>query len=104
MITLFVEGGPLFMAVLTILFVALFFEAWKAPGWLKETGSFALAFGLFSLVLGLRQMFGFIQSCDGEISSNVICGGLKVAMIPVLYGIIIYLVSLVIRVILKPRL
>ncbi len=104
MFTLFVEGGPWFMAVLTVLFVALFFEAWKAPRWLKETGSFALAFGIFSLVLGLRQMFEFIQDLEGELSADIICGGLKVAMIPVLYGIIIYLVSLVISIVQKPRL
>lgn len=91
------------MGTLTVLLVGIFFAAWKAPRWVKEIGAFALAFGFFSLILGLRQMFDFLQSVDCDVNPNIVCGGLKVAMIPVLYGIIVYLVSLVVRVIQKPR-
>lgn len=102
------------MTILTIMLVAIFFSAWKARNWVKEIGKFALVFGFFSLVLGLRQMFTALQQVAmdlGEgvsgifdlISPSVLFGGLKVAMIPVLYGMIIYLISLVVRVILKPR-
>ena len=38
------------------------------------------------------------------ISPGVLFGGLKIALIPVFYGIIIYLVSLVVCLIKKPRL
>jgi hypothetical protein len=38
------------------------------------------------------------------VSPGVFFGGLKVSMIPVIYGAIIYLVSLVVRIIKKPRL
>ena len=103
MFKLFVEGGPWFMAILTILLVAIFFAAWKAPRWVKEIGSFALVFGFFSLLLGLRQMFDFLRGAE-NVAPNVIYGGLWVAMSPVLYGIIIYMVSLVVRIIQKPRL
>lgn len=92
------------MAILTILLVGIFFAAWKAPRWVKEIGAFALTFGFFSLLLGLRQLLSVAQSVGTDIPGSVICGGLKVALIPVLYGIIIYLISLVIRVIQKPRL
>ena len=44
MLRYFIEGGPAFMAVLTVLLVAIFFAAWKAPRWVKEIGNFALAF------------------------------------------------------------
>lgn len=91
------------MAVLTILFVGIFFAAWKAPQWVKEIGIFALAFGFFALFSGLRQMFEFIQNSTEQIQTSVIGAGLKVAMIPVLYGLIIYMVSLIIRIIQKPR-
>ena len=103
------------MATLTILLVAIFFAAWKARNWVKEIGKFALVFGFFSLVLGLRQMFNALQQVAMDLDSStisgifdlispgVLFGGLKVAMIPVLYGIIIYLISLIVRVILKPR-
>ena len=42
MFKMFVDGGPIFMSVLTVLLVALFFAAWKAPRWVKEIGKFAL--------------------------------------------------------------
>ena len=65
------------MTILTILLVAIFFAAWKAPRWIKEIGSFALVFGFLTYLIGL---------------------------IPVFYGVIIYLISLVVRLIKKPRL
>ena len=103
------------MTVLTVLLVAIFFAAWKAPRWVKEIGAFALVFGLLSMLLGLRQMFSVLQefaNAQGEgvsgifdlVSPGVFFGGLKVSMIPVIYGVIIYLVSLVVRIIKKPRL
>ena len=101
------------MSVLTVLLVAIFFAAWKARNWVKEIGKFALVFGFLSFVLGLRQMFSVLQQVAtsvGEVSGifdlispGVLFGGFKVAMIPVIYGIVIYLISLVVRVILKPR-
>ena len=103
------------MTILTILLVALFFAAWKAPRWIKEIGIFALVFGFLTLMIGLRQMFVALQEVSDAlggsvtglfdlISPNVFFGGLKIALIPVFYGVIIYMVSLVLRVIKKPRL
>ena len=45
MFKLFMQGGAGYMTILTILLVALFFAAWKAPRWIKEIGAFALVFG-----------------------------------------------------------
>lgn len=115
MFRLFIEGGPVFMSVLTALLVAIFFAAWKAPRWVKEIGVFAMAFGFLSLLMGLRQMFTALQdvaqfqtetvsSIYDLVSPDVLLGGLKVAMIPVIYGVIIYLVSLIVCIIQKPRL
>ena len=114
MFKLFVSGGPVFMSVLTVLLVAVFFAAWKAPRWVKEIGAFALVFGFLAFLLGFLQMISTLQqlsignssvtSVFDLISPGVLYGGVKVGMIPVIYGIIIYLVSLVIRVIQKPRL
>ena len=114
MFKLFIEGGVWFMSILTILLVAIFFAAWKAPRWVKEIGSIARAFGFFSILLGLRQMFDAFQEIGSQIegatgvfdivSPGVLFGGLKVAMIPVIYGIIIYIVSRIICIIQKPRL
>ena len=114
MLRYFVEGGPAFMAVLTVLLVAIFFAAWKAPRWVKEIGNFALAFSALSLLIGLRQMFSALQDVAMDrsdvtgifdiISPGVLYGGLKVCMIPLIYGVLIYLVSLIVRVVQKPRL
>lgn len=114
MLKFFIEGGPVFMAVLTILLVAIFFAGWKAPRWVKEIGAFALAFGLIGFLLGLLQMFEAFQelaigkagvtSVFDLVSPGVFFGGLKVSIIPMIYGIIIYLISLVVRIVQKPRL
>ena len=53
MFAFFVNGGPAYMSVLTVLLVAIFFAAWKAPRWVKEIGLFALAFGFLATIIGL---------------------------------------------------
>ena len=62
------------MATLTILLVAIFFAAWKAPRWVKEIGKFALIFGFLSFVLGLMQMFQALQQVAMDLDSNSVSG------------------------------
>ena len=99
---LYVEGGAGFMTVISVLLILLLIAAWKAPKWVKEIGIGAMVAGIFATLLGLLQIFDAIQMF-GDISLSVICGGLKVAMIAVLYGLIVYFISLILRVIQKPR-
>lgn len=99
---LFVEGGLVWMIGISLFLIAIFIAAWKAPRWVKEIGIGALVFAIFGTLLGLAQVFDAIQMF-GDISPAVICGGLKVTLIPTFYGLIVYFVSLVIRVIQKPR-
>ena len=100
--TLFVEAGPGFMTIITLMLIAMFFAAWKAPAWIKEIGLLALAFGFLATFIGFIQAADFIRS-QGDLSQNVIWGGVKVGLIPTAYGIIVYIVSLVLRIIKKPR-
>ena len=113
--TFFMEGGIGFMSVLTILLVAIFFAAWKAPRWVKEIGLFALAFGFLGHVLGVFQVISVLRDLAAEkgaeatsltdiLPLRVLFGGLKVTFNCLIYGIIVYLVSLVVRVVKKPRL
>lgn len=102
-LTLFVSGGPVIMIIITLFFIGLFFAAWKAPAWVKEIGIAALVVGVFGTILGFLQAASFIQQYAGDISPNIIWGGVKVGLIPVLYGLIVYFVSLILRVIQKPR-
>ena len=99
---IFMEGGLAGMIAITILLVALFIAAWKAPKWVKEIGIGALVVGIFWTLCGLTQMLGVLQMI-GDVSPSVICGGLKVTLISTSYGLIVYFISLVIRVIQKPR-
>ena len=92
------------MAIITLLFIGLFFAAWKAPAWVKEIGIAALVVGVFWTLLGYLQVADYLQGYDGDLSYNVLAGGIKVGLLPVLYGHIVYFVSLILRVIHKPRL
>ena len=47
-------------------------------------------------------MLGALQKTD-VIEMQVLCGGIKVTLIPAMYGMVIYIVSLVIRIVEKPR-
>ncbi len=100
--TAFVEGGLGFMIIISLFLIALLIAAWKAPRWVKEIGLGALVVSIFFTMLGLMQMLQVLQMV-GDISPAVLAGGLKVAMITTFYGLIVYFISLVIRVIQKPR-
>lgn len=99
---LFVEGGLVWMIGISLFLIGLFVAAWKAPRWVKEIGIGALVFAIFGTLSGLLQVMEALQMF-GDISIAVICGGLKVTFIPTLYGFIVYFISLVIRLIQKPR-
>jgi hypothetical protein len=115
MFKLFIQGGAGFMTILTVLLVAIFFAAWKAPRWIKEIGTFALVFGFLTYLIGLYQMFQAFQQVASDlgegvsglfdlISPDVFFGGMRIGLIPVFYGVIIYLISLIVRIVKKPRL
>ncbi len=93
---LFLEGGWPYMTVITLLLLAVLFCAWKKPELVKLAGVAALAFGTFSVVLGFYQAADAIVYAKG-IESYIIWGGVKVALLPGLYGMIVYMVSLVAR-------
>ena len=102
MFRLFVEGGVIYMTILTLMFIALFLAAWKAPAWVKEIGKMAVVFGVIASVIG------FFVAADAivefwPISPDIIWGGMRLAMITTLYGLLIYFVSLIICMIQKPR-
>ncbi|MBR4337910.1 MAG: hypothetical protein IKP91_06710 [Bacteroidaceae bacterium] len=99
---LFTSGGWLGMAVLTLLLVLMLFAAWKAPAWVKEVGIMAVVVGFLWALAGVYQMQGVLQKM-ADIDMSVVQGGYKVSLIPVMYGLMIYLVSLIIRVAQKPR-
>lgn len=98
----FIEGGLWGMTLLTLELVGLLFAAWKAPAWVREIGSLALVSGAVCTLLGFSQAMGFVRMA-GEVAFPVLAGGLRVACIPVIYGLLIQALSLVIRMAQKPR-
>ena len=100
--TLFVEGGTAGMLLITILLIALLIAAWKAPNWVKEIGIGALVVGAFWTLLGLRQAAEAVVM-TGDISPVLVWSGIRVMSISFMYSLIVYFLSLIIRIIQKPR-
>lgn len=98
----FMMGGPWFMAVLTLLLALVFLAAWKAPAWVHSIGLIALACGFLFSVLGLYQMYDYMQA-HGEIAAAVVYGGYKCGLVPVSYGTIIFIISQITYLCHKPR-
>ncbi len=98
----FVNGGPVLMSIITVLLIAVLFAAWKAPAWVKELGILALAASVFMSFMSLYQFFNTIM-LYGEASFRVYCSGLTIALLPLLYGLLVYIVSIIIRIVQKPR-
>ena len=108
---LFYMGGPLFMGLLTGLLILL--VAWSLYHFLpvvvkksvdvsksrsklkhiKTIGAFALVTGILAQLIGLYSAFAAIEEMGG-VSPAMLMGGLKVSMLTTFYGIVIYLLSL----------
>ncbi|MCM1302374.1 MAG: hypothetical protein NC250_04720 [Alistipes senegalensis] len=100
---LYMEGGSYWMTAITLLLIGVCFAAWKAPRWVKELGLLAILTGFLSLMVGVYGVFDFVNSYDGDVPFWILCGGFRVALIAPLYGTIVYMISLVLRIALKPR-
>lgn len=80
------------MSILTILLIALFFAAWKAPKLVEIIGNIALAYGVFDVIRSFAYAMDCIQDA-GDVSLAVFCGGMKCICITMLYSLIVYIVS-----------
>lgn len=113
MLDLFYMGGPLFMGILTVIFLAMIVtsvingiplltgklqddvEASRRIGYIKSIGLFALIVGILGQLIGLMMAFQAIEMA-GDISPRLLVGGLKVSMITTMYGMTIYVISFLI--------
>ena len=100
---LFVSGGYLNMSIITLLLVALFFAAWKAPAWVKETGLAALATGWLWTVCEFMAMAKAIVECEPDVDMYIVWAAVPSALIPAAYGLVVYIISLIIRIVRKPK-
>lgn len=104
----FIVGGPLFMSVIYLLWIAViimairFFIIYskdKQSIKLKSTndailflGSFTFLFGIFGQAIGIFEALTAIEAAGG-VSPALIAGGLRVSMITTLYGFGLILIS-----------
>jgi biopolymer transport protein ExbB/TolQ len=68
---------------------------------IKKVGGLAAAWGTFSTLVGLFMAFDALETSTDVIPFQVIMGGLKVALISMIYGLIIYCLSLLAYILLK---
>ncbi|NOS90383.1 MAG: hypothetical protein HOP30_00530 [Cyclobacteriaceae bacterium] len=68
---------------------------------IKQVGLLAAVWGAFSTIIGFFQAFGALEEIKEMLPFQVIMGGMKVALITVLYGLLIYCLSLVAFIVLQ---
>ena len=121
--SLFMEGGPLyenngllFLSILTLALITLFVWAiyhglpilrkqtdlllnakFKIKH-LKSIGLFALIVGVLHQLISLYSIYSAIEEA-ADINMNIVLSALKTSMIPLIYGLIIYLISLLLWII-----
>ena len=98
----FINGGAGYMSILTLFLIGIFIAAWKAPAWVRDLGFGALIASLAFVVITSYQIFGLVQQWS-DMPFGVACGGIRCALIPLIYGLIIYLISILISIFQKPR-
>ena len=102
----FISGNMIHMSILTLLLAFVFLAAWKAPAWVWKIGLLALVSGILFGILGYYQIQDAVQKTlleSGDIAPSVLMGGYKCMMIPVIYGFIIFIASLIINIFQSPR-
>ena len=119
MLDLYVEGGPLFMGILTIIFIIAVVIAVRAftrlkngkisaqtarrnYSYVRSLGLLAFVFGIFGQLVGLYDAFVVIEEV-GNISPSMLAGGLKVSIHTTVYGTFILMICMLIQMILDSR-
>lgn len=97
------SSDPFGIGVITLLLIALFFVAWKAPAWVKETGLAALATGWLWTVCEFMAMAKAIVECEPDVDMYIVWAAVPSALIPAAFGLIVYIISLIIRIVRKPK-
>ena len=96
------EGGPTFMYTtlfLLIVILALLIRGFVKPTTRDKTVTLVSSISLFALVWGfLGQMIGFIGAFDavqaaGDVSPSMLAGGIKVAILSPVFGMIVFLIA-----------
>lgn len=115
----FAEGNYWFMGTLSLLFLVILSLAVVAltmvfkstsrytdqivnlSGYIKSVALFTLVCAIFFQILGLVDVFDYLAHKDSQVAASILAKGIKITFWPTIYGIIIYLVSILITLGLK---
>ncbi|HPM32612.1 MAG TPA: MotA/TolQ/ExbB proton channel family protein [Chryseolinea sp.] len=111
----YVQGGVPFMHPITLTFIAnlivivmviikLIQKKDVDAKWteaIKHLGGFALVLGAFGTIMGFYFAFSDLERMTETLPLSVISGGVKVALITVLYGLIVHVISLLAYILIK---
>ncbi len=118
-IRFFVEGNLWFMGTLSLLFLVILSLsviagtlAFKSTttnadkiknliGYIKSVALPTLVSGTLGQILGLVELFDYLANKDSQLASAILAKGIKITCWTTIYGIIIYLVSILISLGLK---
>ena len=121
MVRFFAEGNYWFMGTLSVLFLVILILSLMAVklaikptavhlgkitrlrGYIKSLALFTLVFGIFGQILGLADIFDYLANQSSEIAPAILSKGIKITCYTTIYGIIIYLISILIALGLKFR-
>lgn len=109
MLNFFFEGGILFMTLISLagltalgLTIKVFMDRFSGtpstkytPNSIVVAGSLAFMLGILGQAIGIYQALIAIQAA-GDVSPAIIFGGFKVSLIAPLYGLFIFVITLVI--------
>lgn len=98
----FLNGGIGPMCIITLFLIGVLVSAWKAPAWVRDFGFGAVIASLCWVVFDLCQMFQAME-WYGAYSANILGGGLWRMLTPLVYAMLIYLLSILISTFQKPR-
>jgi uncharacterized membrane protein YjfL (UPF0719 family) len=116
-INTYLAGGVVYMNFITVLLAvnvgiasyAIYRRVSRKaldPNWvesIKHIGGFAAALGTFGTLVGLFFAFNALERSAEAIPFQIIMGGLKVSLITVLYGLIVFFISMIVYIVLKLR-
>ena len=119
--TFLVEGNLWFMGTLSLLFLVILSfsvvaatHGFRSPSthserikkqisYIRSLALFTLVFGIFGQILGLVDVFDYLAHKDSQLAASILAKGIKITFWPTIYGVIIYLVSILITLGLKYR-
>ena len=98
MIEIFLQGGVLFMSLISIGLLGVIYSYWVYDDNIITYGNLSIAIGIFGTLIGFYDAFAAIESM-GNVSPGILVGGLKVASTTTLYGLLVYIISRVLHLI-----